>query len=214
MKDITQALAFIAEAYEQQGTDKTGRPYITHPIQVLNELARANITDHATLIAGLLHDIRQYTSTTEAQIASLFGLEVAGLLNELHYELGQSSTDLQIAVLDRQVDLSDRAQQIVIADLIANIRDDFYDTFGPELTQRARGAFARLLFEETPNPHPQLAQHFREAMADYCERNDFNPDESYWGFIDEETRQAYFERLEREVAELEAEFGEVSDVAA
>lgn len=212
MKDITRALAFIAEQHENTGTDQTGRPYITHPIQVLNELVQADITDHTTLIAGLLHDIRLYTGTTEAQITSLFGPEVGKLVDEIYYDRFIGGTELQIRLLDRQVDLSDEAQQIVLADLIANIRDEFYDSYGSDLTQRARGAFSRLMLSETPEPHPKLAEHFREVMAEFCDRNDFNPDESYWGFIDEDTRRVCFERLEREVAELQAEFGEVADV--
>lgn len=214
MKDLTRALAFIAETYQDTGTDHTGRPYITHPIQVLNELVQADITDTSVLIAGLLHDIRIYTGTTEAHIASLFGFEVAKLTSELYYDRLIENPELQIGLLDRQVDLSDEAQQIVLADLIANIRDGFYDNYGNDLNQRARGAFSRLLFAETPEPHPKLADHFKQAMAEFCERNDFNPDESYWGFIDEETRHAYYLRLEREVAELGAEFGEVLNVTA
>jgi HD domain len=212
MKQLTQALAFIAEQHQDTGTDQTGRPYITHPIQVLNHLVQADITDESVLIAGLLHDIRLYTGTTQAQITSLFGPRVGELVAELYYDRFIGGTELQISLLDRQVDLSDEAQQIVLADLIANTRDDYYDSYGSDLTQRARGAFSRLMFNETPEPHPKLAEQFREAMAEFCDRNDFDPDESYWGFIDEDTRRACFEQLERAVAELQAEFGEVADV--
>lgn len=211
MKQLTQALAFIAEQHQNTGTDQTGRPYITHPIQVLNELVQADITDESVLIAGLLHDIRLYTSTTQAQITSLFGSEVGDLVAELYYDPSTSKPELQIQLLNRQVDLSDEAQQIVLADLIANTSDDYYDENGTELIHRARGAFARAIVDETPEPHQALHQRFKDVMTDFCTRNDFNSDESFWGFIDEDDRIQHIFKLDLEMAELRGEL-EVADV--
>lgn len=209
MKQLTQALAFLAE--QHTGNDQTGRPFITHPIQVLNELVRADITDESVLIAGLLHDIRIYTSTTEAQITSQFGQKVAELINELYYDPSTPKPELQFQLLDRQVELSDEAQQVVLADIIANTSDGFYDEEGTELMHRARGAFVRALVDETPEPHQALHQRFKEVMTDFCTRNNFNQDESYWGFVDEDDRLQHIFRLEREVAELRGEL-EAEDV--
>eukprot|EP00638_Chattonella_subsalsa_P019242 CAMPEP_0117871158 /NCGR_PEP_ID=MMETSP0950-20121206/10333_1 /TAXON_ID=44440 /ORGANISM="Chattonella subsalsa, Strain CCMP2191" /LENGTH=862 /DNA_ID=CAMNT_0005723711 /DNA_START=12 /DNA_END=2601 /DNA_ORIENTATION=+ len=56
-------------------TDKSGEPYIIHPVEVCKLLAGLQM-DTATLQAGLLHDTVEDTELTFAQIEELFGTTV------------------------------------------------------------------------------------------------------------------------------------------
>ena len=207
MKEVTQALAFIASKHRHTGLDPVNQPFIHHPVLVLNELVQANITDTATLVAGVLHDILQKSDTTIDEIENLFGLDVAQLVTELYYDPNLQGDELQLLLLDRQVDLSDQAQQIVIADLIANI-NDICDEGTSKDNHELRVAFANALLAETPEPHDELTAKFKQLIADVCVQNNINQEQSYWARMSESDRQELIERLSKEVTELEEELGD------
>lgn len=77
--DIARAYEIGAHAHEGQKR-KSGEPYITHPVAVAGILARMHM-DRATLIAAVLHDVLEDTSTTRQEIAEQFGEEVAQLVD-------------------------------------------------------------------------------------------------------------------------------------
>jgi RelA/SpoT family (p)ppGpp synthetase len=77
--DIARAYEIGAAAHEGQKR-KSGEPYITHPVAVAGILARMHM-DRATLIAAVLHDVLEDTSTTRQEIAEQFGEEVAQLVD-------------------------------------------------------------------------------------------------------------------------------------
>jgi GTP pyrophosphokinase len=59
---------------------KTGEPYITHPIEVVDILAGLEM-DTAALAAGFLHDVIEDCGVTTEELAAEFGAEVAGLVD-------------------------------------------------------------------------------------------------------------------------------------
>jgi len=76
---VYHAYLFGAEAHEGQ-TRMTGEPYIYHPIAVARILAEMRM-DENTLIAAILHDVIEDTQTHKEQIATLFGQEVAEIVD-------------------------------------------------------------------------------------------------------------------------------------
>lgn len=211
MKDITRALAFISHQYKNIVSDRTESPYTHHLIVVLDELVQAGVTDHSTLTAAVLHDIRHYSSVTHEQILAEFGKEVADLTNELYYELNTPKPELQIYLLERIFDLSDKAKQIVTADLIANTSDYFYEKEGSELAQRARLAWARALVNEINRPQDRLTSRFNEVMTALCDRNGYDQNDDWIGFLDDDDRMRYLMWLEAQMALLRSELAMAVD---
>ncbi len=77
--DVYRAYLFGAQAHEGQHR-RSGEPYIYHPIEVAHLLADLHL-DHQTIIAALLHDVIEDTSTAKEQLVADFGREVADLVD-------------------------------------------------------------------------------------------------------------------------------------
>ncbi len=76
---VLEAFEFSAEAHAGQSR-RSGEPYISHPLAVARILADMHL-DAGTLMAALLHDVIEDTPTAKEQLASLFGDEVAQLVD-------------------------------------------------------------------------------------------------------------------------------------
>lgn len=84
MTRLLLAAKFAAEKHApQRRKNPAATPYINHPIEVAEHLARVGrITDEDILIAALLHDTIEDTRTTFEEIQDLFGPRVAGIVLE------------------------------------------------------------------------------------------------------------------------------------
>ena len=71
---ITEAYTLAKDAHEGQYR-KSGEPYITHPLHVAKYLAEIGM-DEETVIAAILHDVIEDTSTKLATIKKKFGKDV------------------------------------------------------------------------------------------------------------------------------------------
>lgn len=80
LKRIEQAYHFAAKKHDGVKR-KSGEPYICHPVEVARILAENLFSDADTLCAGLLHDTVEDTDTTLEDIESLFGQQVAELVD-------------------------------------------------------------------------------------------------------------------------------------
>jgi GTP pyrophosphokinase len=71
-------------AYERHSTQlrKSGQPYIVHPVDVAVTLAEYQV-DPITIVSGLLHDILEDTPTKYDEVKTLFGEEVADIVEGL-----------------------------------------------------------------------------------------------------------------------------------
>jgi guanosine-3',5'-bis(diphosphate) 3'-pyrophosphohydrolase len=76
---LRRAYIFSAKAHQGQ-TRLSGESYLNHPIEVAAILANLKL-DAATVAAGLLHDTIEDTPITSEEIRSLFGEEVAMLVD-------------------------------------------------------------------------------------------------------------------------------------
>ncbi|MDF1822336.1 MAG: bifunctional GTP diphosphokinase/guanosine-3',5'-bis pyrophosphate 3'-pyrophosphohydrolase [Alcanivoracaceae bacterium] len=76
---VVRAYEFAEKSHEGQYR-RTGDPYITHPLAVANILTDMHM-DHESLMAALLHDVLEDCGVSKDRMASLFGQEVAELVD-------------------------------------------------------------------------------------------------------------------------------------
>ena len=76
---VRRAYIFSARAHQGQ-TRLSGESYLIHPLDVAKILAELKL-DAATVAAGILHDTIEDTTSTTEEIQSLFGDEVAKLVD-------------------------------------------------------------------------------------------------------------------------------------
>jgi len=87
---ITQAYEFASKAHQGQER-RNGDPYITHPVAVAEILAGLHL-DAGSIKAALLHDVIEDTPSTLGEIETLFGDDVARLvdgvskIDHLHFD--------------------------------------------------------------------------------------------------------------------------------
>jgi RelA/SpoT family (p)ppGpp synthetase len=79
VQEVYRAYLFGAEAHDGQHR-MTGEPYIYHPVAAARILADLRL-DHKSIIAAILHDVIEDTSTVKEQIATEFGSDVAELVD-------------------------------------------------------------------------------------------------------------------------------------
>jgi GTP diphosphokinase / guanosine-3',5'-bis(diphosphate) 3'-diphosphatase len=79
IREVYRAYLFGAEAHHGQQR-KSGEPYIYHPIAVARILAEMRM-DHKCLMAAVLHDVIEDTSTAKEQLAAAFDEEIADLVD-------------------------------------------------------------------------------------------------------------------------------------
>ena len=77
--ELEHAIDFATEAHKGQSR-KSGEEYIIHPLAVADTLIDWGM-DIDTVLAGVLHDTVEDTDATFEQIESLFGRDVAFLVD-------------------------------------------------------------------------------------------------------------------------------------
>ncbi len=75
---IEKAYVYSAQAHQGQ-IRLSGEPYLSHPLEVANILARMKM-DVVCIAAGLLHDTIEDTDATKEEITRLFGEETANIV--------------------------------------------------------------------------------------------------------------------------------------
>ena len=173
---LRQALQYSISAHSEQ-VRKSGMPYAEHPVEVAKILAEYQM-DTSTVIAGLLHDVVEDTPVTLPEIQSIFGAEVAFMVDAVTKisELQAANKEEQTAETYRKL-LSSMAEDprvlmIKISDRLHNMR-----TLGwvPKAAKRKRIA------QETMDIYAPLAHRFGLAKI-RCEMEDLafkvlNPEE-------------------------------------
>lgn len=79
LTELASAVDFATQKHEGQ-TRKSGEPYIVHPLHVAEILIDWGM-DIDTVIAGVLHDTVEDTSATLEELESLFGRDIAFLVD-------------------------------------------------------------------------------------------------------------------------------------
>ena len=79
MEKIFKAIAFAQKAHQGQYRKGTKLPYIVHPLGVMEILSRYQASEDV-MIAGILHDTLEDTSTTAEEIEKRFGKRIKELV--------------------------------------------------------------------------------------------------------------------------------------
>ena len=123
---IRRAYAYGMLMHEGQFR-KSGEPYFTHPVAVAAILTEQQLDD-ATIVTALLHDTIEDTKSTYAEVARLFGNEVAELVDGVTKltNLQLSSTESQQAENFRKLFMAMskdlRVILVKLADRLHNMR--------------------------------------------------------------------------------------------
>jgi (p)ppGpp synthase/HD superfamily hydrolase len=121
---ILAAVHFAADKHrDQRRKDAEASPYINHPIEVAELLARVGgIKDIATLQGALLHDTIEDTNTSPEELEAVFGQEVRHIVEEVTDDKRLPKEDRKRLQIEHAPHVSLKAQQIKLADKIANVR--------------------------------------------------------------------------------------------
>lgn len=112
MKTYQIALKFIAEKHNGQKR-MNGNPYIIHPIRVSQE-----VSGDIAKTCALLHDTVEDTKTTFEEIKSIFGEEIAVVVEVLTHRKGESYDEYIARVKTNEI-----ATAVKIADISDNLAD-------------------------------------------------------------------------------------------
>lgn len=119
---VLVALGFAAEAHTGQVRKYTGKPYINHPVEVMNIVKSVPHTEDM-LCAALLHDVVEDCGVSFEDIEDIFGYDVAVLVEDL---TDVSLPSMGNRALRKTIDAlhtakaSPQAKTIKLADLISN----------------------------------------------------------------------------------------------
>jgi (p)ppGpp synthase/HD superfamily hydrolase len=121
---ILKALNFAATKHrDQRRKGLEASPYINHPIEVAELLAReGGVTDPLLLQAALLHDTIEDTDTTREELDEVFGPDVRRLVEEVTDDKSLPKAERKRLQIEHAPNLSERARQIKMADKISNVR--------------------------------------------------------------------------------------------
>lgn len=121
---VMDALSFAASAHaNHRRKGATQEPYINHLIEVSELVSVATAgQDLPAILAALLHDVIEDTGTSEADLATRFGKEVAVIVAENSDDLTLPKPERQLARIAAAPHKSPSARLVKTADMISNLR--------------------------------------------------------------------------------------------
>jgi len=165
--EVLRALAFAARKHrDQRRKDREASPYINHPIDLANILANeAHVEDRRVLVAAILHDTVEDTDTTLEEITAEFGAEVSALVAEVTDDKRLPKDVRKLQQEQHAPGASFRAQQVKLADKIANLRDLVRSppATWDEARRRAYFEWSKRVIDGVRGRHPVLEALFDAA---------------------------------------------------
>jgi guanosine-3',5'-bis(diphosphate) 3'-pyrophosphohydrolase len=121
---LFKALHFAADKHrDQRRKDVEASPYINHPIEVAELLARVGrVQDIVTLQAAILHDTLEDTKTTPSELDATFGVEVRHVVEEVTDDKRLPKIERKRLQIEHAPHLSSHAKHVKLADKISNVR--------------------------------------------------------------------------------------------
>ena len=121
---LLKALHFASIKHkDQRRKDEEASPYINHPIEVAELLARVGqVTDMVVLQSAILHDTIEDTQTTAEEIEEVFGAEVRSVVQEVTDDKSLPKEVRKQLQIEHAPHISTRAKLVKLADKISNVR--------------------------------------------------------------------------------------------
>jgi guanosine-3',5'-bis(diphosphate) 3'-pyrophosphohydrolase len=122
---VIRAVEFAAQKHRmQRRKDSDASPYINHPIALMHVLCiDGGITAPAILAAAALHDTIEDTETTEQELRTMFGDEIASLVLEMTDDKSLPKAARKRLQIEHAQHMSPEAALVKLADKICNLRD-------------------------------------------------------------------------------------------
>ena len=122
---LLAALRFASEKHrDQRRKGANASPYINHPIEVAELLARVGgVRDVEVLAAAILHDTIEDTETTPEELERAFGSRVRELVAEVTDDKSLPKQERKRLQHEHAPHLSLDAKQIKLGDKISNVRE-------------------------------------------------------------------------------------------
>lgn len=123
MNRLLQAVKFAAEKHtHQRRKNSDATPYINHPIEVAEHLARVGgISDEDVILAAILHDTIEDTKTTFEEIEGCFGSRVAKIVMECTDDKSLEKAERKRLQIVNAPKKSSEAKCVKIADKTCNL---------------------------------------------------------------------------------------------
>jgi (p)ppGpp synthase/HD superfamily hydrolase len=166
---ILAAAKFAADRHSaQKRKGAAAEPYVNHLIEVAQLVAGSSDTlDTNLVMAGLLHDTIEDTSTTPAELELLFGSDVASLVVEMTDDKSLPKDVRKALQISEAPHKSARAQVVKLADKISNLRSLLASPPSNWNTQRKREyvLWAKRVVDALSTPNPILKTEFERTFA-------------------------------------------------
>lgn len=121
---LLSAIEFAAHKHrDQRRKDLPKSPYINHPIAVARLLWQHGVTDPVVILASVLHDTLEDTSTTQAELVERFGEAVAATVLEVTDDKSLPKGRRKELQIEHAPNLSTAAKLVKLADKTCNVRD-------------------------------------------------------------------------------------------
>jgi GTP diphosphokinase / guanosine-3',5'-bis(diphosphate) 3'-diphosphatase len=167
---LLAALDFAADKHRTQRRKSAGDvPYINHPIRAARLLAEiGGVEDEDILIAAVLHDTLEDTSTTRAELEAAFGPVVCGLVEEVTDDKSLPKAERKRLQIEHAPTRSPGAALIKLADKIANVGDLSHAPPVDWPLERVRVYldWAEAVVQALPEVNARLEARFAEVLAD------------------------------------------------
>lgn len=167
---LLRTTAYVVEKHDGQYRKSVeGRkiPYATHPMRVSKMLVDIGITDEATLVAALLHDVLEDTDTGYQELFNLFGKEVADIVAELSDDKSLPKDVRKAKQIEKAPKLSAKAARIKLSDKLDNIASII--ELPPPWADEVKLAYAdhaERVVGALVAPHPKLLAPFKRKLAE------------------------------------------------
>ena len=121
---LIKAFKFVSVKHSgQRRKGYKGEPYINHLADAADILWNSGeIHDITTVVAGILHDTIEDTSTTQEELASEFSPEIASVVLEVTDDKSLPKDKRKQLQIEHAPQLSFMARQVKLADKISNLK--------------------------------------------------------------------------------------------
>ncbi len=122
---VIRAVEFAAQKHRmQRRKDSDASPYINHPIALMHVLCLdGGISDPVVLAAAALHDTIEDTETTEEELRTIFGEEIAQIVVEMTDDKSLPKGERKRLQIEHAHRMSREGALVKLADKICNLRD-------------------------------------------------------------------------------------------
>lgn len=170
--NIHKAIIFATKAHEGQLRKGTDVPYIVHPMEVMQILTE-NDCSESVIVAGILHDTLEDTSTNAEDIITNFGKTVYDLVKSESEDKSKTWNERKQATIDHLANATKDVQLICCADKLSNIKSIYADKL----------AVGERVFDRFNAPKDQIKWYYQEVAKALTKIEDYKMKKELGSFI-------------------------------